>query len=456
MSDQPAPVPLPSNAFDDLHRRTYELELLISGAIVFALLQLPSRLAAAFEDTSFHLTGDLEQLVTYAFLIAESILYVLTAAFLCHLAVRAYWIGLIGLRSVYPRGIVWERLPMVGPLQRRFYQQTVPSLDHLIDRTDRVASLIFAVSAMLVLLMVWTGAMMGLVTMLATVAEMLFGGSARRWALIASGLVVAVPSLVVSVLDNWVARRRPEWLERPRVARLGDLAMRLLALLVPMRILTPVQATLQSHLDQKVFLPVFLVVCLLLPAVGGAQLVLGRQEVLLNSYEYIDPRAPMGGVDARFYDSLRDETTRRSLPSISSDVVSTPYLQVFLPHVPDYDNQDLAAVCPQLVPRPPGSIGGLFGGDRTAPAWRAEGASCLAQLWEVSLDGEVVATSELVPMRRSGPVFGLAAYLPLGERAPGRHLVTVRRHDPRGTAATGRRPHSVRGRTFEIPFWIAR
>jgi hypothetical protein len=453
---QPSPPSRPSNAFDDLHRRTYELELLISGAIVFALLQLPGRIAELFEEMVFHLTGGLEELVTYAFVLVEAILYVLTAAFLLHLAVRAYWIGLIGLRSVFPRGIDWDRLTMVGPIQQRYYQRTLPSLEHLIDRTDRIASSTFAVSAMLVLLLGWSGLMLGAGTLLATAAQGFLGGSARGWGLALFGLAVMAPAVVVSVLDQWVAKRHPEWLARPGVARFGDGAMRLMSLMMPVRILTPVQSTLQSNLDGRRFIAFVFVTSMLLPLVGGAQLVLGRQEAWLNSYAYVDERAVGTGVDTRLYDALRGEGGRRGLPSLDTDVVTAPYVRVFLPHVPDYDNEDLAVVCPDLTPRGQRGVAGLFSGRPMSDAWQAESAACLAKLWEVSFAGVVLPAAELVATRRPGPRFGLTGYLPVSGLAPGRHVVTIRRLDPRETAATARRPHAVRGRTFEIPFWLGR
>jgi hypothetical protein len=37
--------------------------------------------------------------------------YGLGGCFLVHLLTRAYWVGLIGLRTVFPSGINWDRTP---------------------------------------------------------------------------------------------------------------------------------------------------------------------------------------------------------------------------------------------------------------------------------------------------------------------------------------------------------
>ena len=39
------------------------------------------------------------------------ILYTLISCFILHLCTRAYWVGLIGLETVFPHGVRWEDTP---------------------------------------------------------------------------------------------------------------------------------------------------------------------------------------------------------------------------------------------------------------------------------------------------------------------------------------------------------
>lgn len=83
--------------------------------------------------------------------------YGLAACFVVHLMTRAYWVGLIGLRTVFPEGIKWDKTPGLGPLSRQYYRDTLPDLDTVIECTDRLASSLFAVISMLTLILLWLG-----------------------------------------------------------------------------------------------------------------------------------------------------------------------------------------------------------------------------------------------------------------------------------------------------------
>src|SRR5688500_6169378 len=83
----------------ELHRktaaaydRTWELELLISGAVVFALLQFPSALDRWFWRVDPHLVGAAEESAFFVYFYSKLIVYTLVATFVVHLCSRAYWV----------------------------------------------------------------------------------------------------------------------------------------------------------------------------------------------------------------------------------------------------------------------------------------------------------------------------------------------------------------------------
>ncbi len=99
-------------------RSTDELELFIFGLLAFALLAVPGYLFDAWARSSLHTEGVYFQALWFAFSIGVGMCYVLAVALIIHLAVRGYWIGLIGLKSHFPNGIDWDRLTMLGPFSR--------------------------------------------------------------------------------------------------------------------------------------------------------------------------------------------------------------------------------------------------------------------------------------------------------------------------------------------------
>jgi hypothetical protein len=86
----------------------WEPELLISGAVIFALFQLPSAIDAMYERASPHMTRTSGIALLFGYWYGKAIVYALIGSFIVHLVSRDYWVGLVGLNSVYPHGARWE------------------------------------------------------------------------------------------------------------------------------------------------------------------------------------------------------------------------------------------------------------------------------------------------------------------------------------------------------------
>ena len=88
---------------------TWELEMLVSGAVLVGLVQVAPLIDHAWLTLVPRLgtrTASMEAGLAYALL--KGALYALLATFVVHLLSRAYWVALVGLDSVFPRGIRWE------------------------------------------------------------------------------------------------------------------------------------------------------------------------------------------------------------------------------------------------------------------------------------------------------------------------------------------------------------
>src|SRR6188768_3976027 len=80
---------------------TWELELFLSGALVFATLQLPDVVEHFFHGLEPHLAGATRTVVMNLSLYAKAIAYTLLITFTVHLIGRALWVALMGLQSVF-------------------------------------------------------------------------------------------------------------------------------------------------------------------------------------------------------------------------------------------------------------------------------------------------------------------------------------------------------------------
>ncbi len=190
-----------------LHHQTRELELLISGLVTFALLQAPGPVDRVFNHLRVELGEGAAYVATLTFAYGKLAIYGLVTAFVFHLVVRALWVALVGLDSVFPRGVRPERLRQ-GPLAMEYIRQELPPVRRLIRITDDVASVIFAVAFSLVAVFVISIPTLGGLPTVAYGASALLPGevSAVRvfWWVWGAFMVMAV---LPTLLDRAVAHR---------------------------------------------------------------------------------------------------------------------------------------------------------------------------------------------------------------------------------------------------------
>ncbi|RLE30261.1 MAG: hypothetical protein DRJ61_13080, partial [Acidobacteria bacterium] len=129
--------------FSGFHARTYEMELLISGAVVFGLIHLPPIIERISTSFLAGLEGNLSLFGFMGQIYLQLVLYGLIAVFVLHLAMRGFWIGLLGLESVFPEGIRWDRVKL-GPAMIKRYRAGIDSLAATIEKVDDLCSLIFS------------------------------------------------------------------------------------------------------------------------------------------------------------------------------------------------------------------------------------------------------------------------------------------------------------------------
>ncbi|MBD9370426.1 hypothetical protein [Xanthomonas sp. XNM01] len=437
------PVPGRRIAFERLRERTDELELLISGLLAFALLTVPSRLFDAWARNDVHVEGALAQGLQFAFTIGVGFSYSLGLAFVVHLAIRGYWVGLVGLKSTFPAGIQWERLPLMGSVARGFYREMVGDLGEVIDRVDRTASILFAMTILIALTIAWSG-LLGLLLMIPSTALSLLFDDGDRIAFIAFGVLYVlfmVSSVTMIALDKLVTRRERARRPSPLLARSVRVLLRVLTLVVPQRLIVPVQFTLQSNLGNRGFTAVYLIVLMAALLIGAVHIVNSLRFSMLSRYEVLTTEAVEHGMLSAHYESMRspDDVMLR-YPMITADRIAETHLRLFIPHRPRLDNDLARERCP-----------GLDHGRNTAEGAEAaaRASACLAAMWSVSLDGTPVPIDHFVPLeRRDLGMRGLVGYIDLEGKAPGRHDLALVWNAASEDSGIQRR------REYLIPFWF--
>ena len=131
-----------------LEKQSWQAELLISGIVIVSLFGLPDKVIEyliPYVIQSKTVSYFVYDLISFYML---AVVYLLIGIFIFHFGIRVLWIALLGLNSVYPKGI--------KPVKFSIYSKTVveqiikefPNLSAYNESLDRLGSLMFSIAAM--------------------------------------------------------------------------------------------------------------------------------------------------------------------------------------------------------------------------------------------------------------------------------------------------------------------
>ncbi|HVJ39280.1 MAG TPA: hypothetical protein VM687_15950 [Stenotrophomonas sp.] len=409
----------------------------------FALLTIPARLFELWSANEVHLDGAIFYALLFAFTVGVGLCYSLGIAFVIHLAIRGYWVGLVGLKASFPGGIHWDRIPLMGPASRAFHRTMIGDLGEVIDRVDRTASVLFAMTILIALSLVWTGTLGLVLAIPSALIGSLFEHNMRATviAFCVLNLPIVVIATVVPMLDKRVASLEAAGQPMERQQRLVYRLLRMLGTMMPQRLIAPVQLTLQSNLGTRGFGTVYYLVPLFALLIGVVHIAGSLKFSLFNRYSVITTEAVEHGMLSAHYESMRGpEDVLLRYPMIPADRIEAHQLRLFIPHRVQRDNALAGARCTGLDE----------GRNRAKGAAAARSATeCLASMWEVTLDGAPVSLAGFLPTeRRDLGMRGLTGYIDLRNTPPGRHDVRLRWNVGAGDEGP------MREREYLIPFWF--
>jgi hypothetical protein len=426
--------------------RPWELELLISGALVFSMVQLPGQLDAWFERVYPGLDGGFASAAFLVWIYLKLALYAVTGGFILHLSIRAYWVGVIGLEAVFPGGIVWEKT-RTGPILREVQRQSTPSLQALIDGADRLASLVFAGGFTLALLFGFSLLLAALVSALVYgTVGLAASGVAAATAVEMVIILLVAPIFVATLIDRrYGDRLDPHGRAAGFVRGVGRSAVTMSRY----ALFQPLMLTILTNLRGQRRISVLFV----LLGMGGVVFA-GRERIftgrgLADGYTYLPDGGGRLEVDPRFYEDKREAgEVVADVPSIQSDIVRDPYVRLFIPYRPRRHNELLANGC---APRKAGQPRRRPAAPPHPATAHADSAvlACMARLQPVALNGRPVAVPFRFYTQPGSGVRGIAAYIPVAGLPRGENLLSVGRLPPRPEERATRPPPP-----FAIPFWL--
>lgn len=425
-------------ARETLNSRNWELELLISGAVFFSLFQLPGLIQQYLENA---IVQNGSVIVIVSWLYAKTLSFVLIFNLGGHFLLRGYWVGLLGLASVFPQEIVWEKLPY-PPMFIDFYKVKIRPLTATAQNVDDICRMIFGFTFLLLLIMLGSILLYGIVGVLVFLVNLIMPEANITLVAIILFCIVFAPIMFVGTMQS-ILLRKPH-LDSPRLRRLLFPVLNILLVLTPVQLSNSIMFTLRTNVAKGKILSVltiFLAFIMLAPLVE-----------LLGGYSrhiFFAKKDSPQSMEAAFYENFRQtegNTIDRTLfryPSIQADVITDPYVRLFLPYRAN-DNDSIQA-----------RIGQDFRGFHREGLYlllpndaqendstRRRALAGLSSIYSVSVNDSLYSSLEFFFHKHPQiGVPGLLAYIPVQGLKHGKNLLVVRKFGKKSE--------------YFIPFYVA-
>ncbi|CAM2005740.1 hypothetical protein [Acanthopleuribacter pedis] len=433
---------------------TRELELVISGAVIVALLQLPAILSGWAAEIAPHLSRSWFMVPYMFYYCGLVVLYPVILCFSLHFILRGFWVGLLGLNAVFPNGIRWDHWKGAA-IEKALYQTRGDSVQNLTKKVDAACSLMFSMMFSLIFVLIAQYTACAVITLIfILIAYQITPHFNPLWLMLAAFIIVMSIGFGTRILAAMLSRPLaddPDWADRhPKRYQFALKLCEVGYLFSLAFVASPIQWTQSTNVPRRwvVVANLVLMYTAILCAVGS--ILIGSGMVTMTS----DIWTPAHGLETsaypEHYENRRLPGVLSQEPSIQSDMISDDYLRLTIPLSLKRDNERMAAFCPDL--KPMRQEGFRFGsaannGDLEE---RAALLACFSQWITVERNGQVLNPEFLFSR---DPVSGLPcllAYIPCDDLPTGRHLLTITKKPLEGDED---RVRDDRPPTRYIPFW---
>ncbi|HNM26465.1 MAG TPA: hypothetical protein PKL15_13580 [Saprospiraceae bacterium] len=418
----------PQSRLKELTGASWNLELIISGAAIVLTTYLPDAVENLFHYYHFNLSVDWSsgasfmQVLAYAFF--KTVAYLMMTMFVVHLAMRAFWVAVVGLQAAYPEGIRYDKIPNVPPSLQRHQQRRFGDLESYTVRLDRLCNQLLAFTFLVGLMGVSLGVVYAAIFGLAQVSRLFIPESLARQLLLGA---FAVFMSFISVYGLLVKKfqQTPD-LDEKYGTRLSGVYVGLMAVITPVfyKPMNYLSLTFFSNLEKRrMYGMVALVTTFVMVSVVvifGRKMGDLRNRHLFELRDFYTSGTPETEMRANRYDNLRASPVDLPPVSIPSDVLEGPFLQVFVAYPKQLD-AGLQRHCPAAP-----AVDSLY---RTAKRavldqWKLD---CMGSFFRVYVNDSLYARPDWIFYEKPGATTrGLLAYLPSDGFRRGKNLLTVK------------------------------
>ena len=427
----------------NLQQESWQLELIISGFTIFLLLGAYEPLLKLIDQIELLATIDnFYKILIVPYGILRSAWYILVFNLLLHVALRGLWISTIGLRYI-SGDIDFDDLDFSPPFDKHLRKRIV-SFDHYIERLEKICSVIFAFTFLLVFILISGGLVLGALVVIGLTIDWVDDYIGNGVVVFAIFLLLFLFFAVVYFIDfitlGWVKKRR--WF-----ARIYYPFYRLFSFITLAFIYRPLYYNLiDNQFGRRVGLLVIPYVIILV-LVGS---------LTVHSHGFLPDHRTQQSFDNRHYEDEGELDKLSYKPSIPSKFIEDDFLPLFLTYHPQGDGA-IKAMCPDLKPAETGiSFGGFFLNSDDDPRSQMNADSallCNAQIHHIYINDSLLSEVKYRfydhPTREK---IGLLTILDIQYLQRGEHILRVQAKIPRWNVKVGQDSFNIRN-IAHIPFW---
>ncbi|KOY86251.1 hypothetical protein AD998_08925 [bacterium 336/3] len=204
---------------EEVSEQSWNPELIISGFAIYATFSLPKIIQEAFNTYTVNyqinegMGNAMMPALISAILISAS--QILSIAFIVHFILRGFWVGFLGVISVYPKGIDFNRITVYGDYGKEKLKAKMQNLDVLAEKLDKAASIVFALAIMIILQLIGICLMYSLFIILYNIFQNLLGKALyekyENLLLFAFLTFVMIPTTSVIILGQKRFKNHPKY-----------------------------------------------------------------------------------------------------------------------------------------------------------------------------------------------------------------------------------------------------
>ncbi|NET33448.1 MAG: hypothetical protein F6K19_15740 [Cyanothece sp. SIO1E1] len=309
-----------------LEAESWQAEMLVSGAAIYGSLLLPDLIRQLIDMALLWLPEGALSICYFIFWYLTICASVLIISFILHFVLRALWIGMIGLVSVFPEGINRDTDYHSEHFLKQLFEE-FPDVNDFNRRLDDFCSLMFGITFGVVIMIIAVCILISFCLILSLILASFLPFTISTVFLILI-LLFLVPTMFSGLLNNKSLRDK-KWVQRIHFTMAIKIFGRIMynVFYEPGYYILYILLTnfKRNRMGIWVIVGIFLIMVISLPVFMNSNVGLLRQKAFFE----------MAETDHRIYvDNYEDQMTPgRAVfaPLLPSDVISGSVMRVFIP-----------------------------------------------------------------------------------------------------------------------------